>query len=241
MHKWFLHNRLPMFDIENGGGSGGSIGIQQHKIPNQGQESNTEDNDDITENFWQNDDDGQEDRPDPEEIRQQEEKVLTGFQQYVDRLNLVPDDVDLDTIIDNRDKEGFKNILKQVGANAYRNAVLDVNKIVEAKIPRLIDEAVKRATGTVHAHGAIEKMFDKLPYTKDPALRPVAEQVLSQAVKRNKGDLSRALSDVERYFKRTAELAGGGNSNGNSRSGRGGSNNKSSDQEVDWMKLLGGE
>ena len=177
--------------------------------------------------------------PDPEET----------FTKHIDSLDF-SGNIDLAagmTAIQNNDTEAFGKLIHQIGSNAYRNALVDANKVVQQRVDKMA-ATVKAETATLTATSdLVKEMNIKLPFTKNPAFAPVAQLTLTQFVQKGV-PTSKAIEEVEKYFQNLSGEVSKMNPDAPSRRPagnfeRGMSNNNagnSGEDEPDWIELLGG-
>lgn len=144
--------------------------------------------------------------------------------------------------------ESFQGALASVAQNAYKAAIMDANKMMEAKVQQAVDKAVSQSDGNFKSDMATSKMNEALPFTANPAIAPVAKTLLAKFIAKGQ-DLPKAIKSVEQYYKHSAEQMGfvmpskspsrpgqqGFNNNG-------GSNNNTQQQndDSDWINILSG-
>jgi hypothetical protein len=146
----------------------------------------------------------------------------------------------------NGDFSKFEAVMQGISEGIYTAAITNANTIFNSKLSKAVDEAVSKATGNVKASGAVSKMNEQLPFTKNPALAPVANAVLGQLLKKG-ADVSDAVEQVGKFFKEMHNISAK-DLGLNSPRGRpsGGFNNQmsdfasSDDEEFDWMEALTG-
>jgi hypothetical protein len=144
------------------------------------------------------------------------------------------------------DTEAFGKMLQQVGANSYKNSLMDANKVVQQSVEKM-SNSVKSDVSNDNASAAmVNDMNAAMPFTKSPAYAPIAKLTLTQFI--NKGmSKEKAIAEVGKYFHNLSGAVSGNSSNApNGRpSGRMGGNANQSDGNkdsgtTDWMEMLGG-
>lgn len=172
----------------------------------------------------------------------------TAFQQHVDSLDFNAG-IDPNAVMQamrDGDPEALTAAFNKIGANAYRNAIVDANKIMGQKVEAMA-KTVKDDVSSANASGELVKeMHNQLSFTKSPAFAPVAKLVLTQFIEKGSSPQD-AIKQVGEYFKNlSGEVAklnpsapnrrptggfGGGSNNGGGNTDEGG--------EEDWMEFLG--
>lgn len=97
-------------------------------------------------------------------------------------------------------------MMQNLAATA-RVAMLGANKIAEAKIAKAVDESTRRASATVATELMTQALHSRLGFTSDPAIAPLAEQVLNQYLA-NGESADSAIEKTEKYFEGFALAAG---------------------------------
>ncbi len=219
---------------------------------NQNNNNNIQDNNDNFDKLWQDEaDNTDQGKKSTTQQQTQPENVSdnsTQFNDYIATINFM-EGVDLPKIAEelNTGKtDSMQDAFTKVGQNAYKRALADGAKIMDHKISQAVEQAVQKAGVNVNANMAVSTMEQRLGYTKDPAMSPIAKAVLAQLMKKGKS-LDDAVQGVDKYFARTAQLL---NKNKNAPHGRPGNrgfntrdnNNVQSDdgdeEDLDWMELL---
>lgn len=175
------------------------------------------------------------------------------FENHVRELNLTAgvDAGQLLEAINRGEAKSLQAALEKIGANAYRHAMLNSDRLMQQRLEKAKSEFQKDSTGAMRAQRAIELMQERIPSTKNPAVLPIAKATLAQMMQKHKGDMDKAVEETSRYFQALSKSMdrdfsapphsrNGGNRgyNGNDR-GNGG-NNGDGDAE-DWMQILGGQ
>lgn len=132
-----------------------------------------------------------------------------------------------------------------------RVAMAGADRLATAKMTKAMEESVTRATAVTHTNLAVQEMNNRLGFTRDPAIAPVAEQVLNGFLARG-DNADTALDNVEKYFKEFALTAGSqfgmAPPNNDLRPGQRGFNDSRMQQndntddgqpkEMDWLDVL---
>lgn len=191
----------------------------QQQNNQQQQQNNGGNNDEIFANMW-NDDAPQRNEINNQNNQQQQNNNQTQnndnnnaanqFNDYIKNLNF-SNGIDMDAIQNDLAQGNVKSLaaaMQTAGQNAYRQAILDAQKLIKQNVDQAVNSAVNKSRGMMHADTAVREMNEKYPYTKDKAIAPVAEEVLKRFLKKGQ-DYDTALINVDKYFKRTSELLGG--------------------------------
>lgn len=264
----FRFDRMTM-DAEtgtNGGGpNGNNAGEQNGNVQQGGQTQNQPNNEqnyfDPNANIWENAEDGsgggngnsadgqngnqsgqpgqQQQPPNP---RNQALENLNAHIDGVDfGLNLTPEQLQAENAHENV-QNAISNGLKSV----YRNVLLDVGRIVTQSNEKLSSQIMSQVQGRTSADKAVSFMQDKLPFTKDQNVSPVAEATLTAFLKKGK-TVEQAVEGVKQFFahvhKTSAKDLGIANAPKGmpGSSGFNGSANEDDGNGIDWTKLLSGE
>lgn len=170
------------------------------------------------------------------------------FQKHMESLDFLHD-VDVNGImqsLQNNDGEAFAKALQQIGSNAYRNSLVDANKIAKQHVERMADTVKTDVNNQQATSAVISEMNDTLPFTKQAAYAPIAKLTLTQFL--NKGlKREEAIKKTGEYFENLAGQIGGNTQANQSRRPGGGFNNVNSSKnaggnsgEPDWIEMLGG-
>jgi len=200
-------------DETGGGGTGGdNAGDQtQNKGEDQSkqrQENNGQDNVDNFNDLWQTSED--EDKQDKGETQTQDKKpVVNDFiKDYVSKIDFV-DGVDTAKIyegLSSGDPTALNAALSQVAQNTFKRALVDTNKLINARVDAAVETAVAKSRTNVHGDLAVQSMNAEMPFTKDPAVDPIAKAVLAQFMKKGQ-DASTAIANVKKFFQRTHKIS----------------------------------
>lgn len=171
------------------------------------------------------------------------------FQQHIDTLDFTSgvDATGILQAISEGDAEALGTALQQVGINAYRNAMVDANKVVQQRVDAA-SESVKNDISAQNATSeVVNAMNNELPFTKKAAYAPMAKLVLTQFLEKGANPQD-AIKEVGKYFQNLSGEVGNlsqGAPNGRPASRFGGvnsSNNAGNDgaEVEDWVDFLGG-
>jgi hypothetical protein len=147
--------------------------------------------------------------------------------------------------ITNGDQEAFGAMLAQVGAAAYRNAMVDANKVVQQRVDKMGEQVQSTVTANQSSGELVREMNSQLPFTKTQAYAPIAKLVLTQFLEKG-ATPANAIEQVGKYFQKMAgevALLNPGAPKGRPAGGFGGNANQNDGNEsgeTDWMQVLGG-
>lgn len=248
---------------QNQSGSNQS-GQQQSQNQNQDQNQNAEsgqqqqqggdnnqNNDDNFNDLWDNPSDNQDgnnqqsQQSGQQQQQQQDADPNKTFDTYIASLNL-SEGIDVAAIsgeLNNGQTEGLNNAFSTVARNVYRQAMIDVNKIIDKKVESGVSKAIQQSTNAVQGNMAVDRMQASLSFTKDPAINPIATAVLSQLIKKGKS-VDDAILGVRNFFTKTANISAkelGINQPPRGRPGNQQFNNNvdnDDDGEMDWLETL---
>lgn len=158
--------------------------------------------------------------------------------------------VDTDAIMSglrDGDPTALQSAFESVAAKAYQSAITTMNSVVEQRVKKAVEEASNNASSSVNTNLAIRELNEKLPFTAEPEVAPIAKAVFMQMMKKGKS-VQEAISETGKYFGHVSKIASKfvDTTPPQSRSGansfnRQQSNNNSNDNEPDWMSILGGD
>ncbi len=239
---------------ENGEGGEGSSGSQQTDKggDNKGDDNNNKDNLISHENLWDAtvDDnlDGNQDKNQQKPTEQQQPDPNETFNKHIDSLDF-SDNIDLVAsmkAIQDGDTEAFGKLIHQIGANAYRNSLVDANKVVQQRVDKMADAVKSDVSSSNATSDLVKEMNTALPFTKSPAFAPVANLTLTQFIQKGVPP-NKAITEVGKYFENLSGEVSKMNPNppgGRPAGNFGGASNlnagNSSEAEPDWIELLGG-
>lgn len=125
--------------------------------------------------------------------------------------------------------------------NAYRAAVVTMQKYVTQQLEKVQKDAVESAVSRTSGMNLENKMFESMKELSDPAVAPVARVVLKAAVESGKrGD--EALAQVRKYFEHTGGLLNKNRAPESRNGGRGQSyGNGDEELDQDFLALLQGQ
>lgn len=121
---------------------------------------------------------------------------------------------------------------------AYQQAMADAVRVVNESVDGAVERAVDKANVNRYSDEYVTKMFDKLPWAKEPGIAPLAKQAFSRFLKRD-GNVDLAVENTRKYFHGLASKAlGEEGDGGDNRGGNGSGGNRK--ENTDWMSVFGG-
>lgn len=246
-------NRRRLQDEEGGGEGGGSGGQQQggDDGANKEGQNNAKDNLISHENLWDAaSDDKSGGNQDVQQQQQQQPPADPNekFNTHVDSLDF-SNGIDMAasmTAIQNGDVEAFGKLIQQIGANAYRNSIVDANKVVQQRVDKMADSVKADVSSSNATSDLVKEMNTQLPFTKNPAFAPVAQLTLTQFMQKGVPP-QKAIEEVGKYFQNLSGEVGkmnpgapGGRPAGNLGNGVNSNAGDQSADEPEWLEFLGG-
>lgn len=161
---------------------------------------------------------------------------------------------DFMTAVEKNDPEAMGAFFEKIMENAALVSITMADKLTASKLEKAQATAVDTATKSTKRQLLMEEMFEKLPFTNEAALKPVAEQALDGFLAQGKSP-KEAIDSVAEFFKATALTAGsafgmkmeqkGGNGLPDSGGFRGasgpfGNNNNDEPEEPEWVSIFTG-
>ena len=231
----------------NGEGGGGSNDNDQNANKD---DSNNDNNLTSFDTMWSNTDaDGGEANATPTPVtvvNQAEPKSAEAvFNEHVASVDFTAgiDVANLQQSLQNGDAEGFNKNLRVGFENAYRQSMIDMNKIINQRVDKAKSEMASASSTATATERAITDLNSALPYTKEPMYKPVAEGVFTQLLQQKGMTVDKAIQKTGEYF---TKFAGDVNKNNPSAphsrpSGGFGeiSEVDDGDDGQDWMSFLG--
>ncbi len=216
--------------------------------------NNQQNNDDKFEEIWQNPTDdtgGPQQQQQQQQVQQSTAEPVDSnkvFNEYIEKLELTKS-VDLQEISEelNQGKtDGLGNALKTVAAQTYRQAMVDMSKIIDQKVKAGVQAAVQQSNNQVQGNMAVTQMNTALSFTKNPAIAPVAGAVLSQLIKKGKS-VDDAVDGVRAFFQNTSKISAKELGLQNPPRGRPGNQpfngtgdlGNDDENEIDWLETMG--
>lgn len=245
----FIFNKYRLQDEETGGdgGNGGEGGDKDNK--------DNKDNHLIShDSLWDapaNEDKSGDNKDNNQQQQQQQQQSNPNevFDKHIEGLDFTGG-IDLAAsikAIQDGDVEVFGKLLQQVGANAYRNSLVDANKVVQQRVDKMALDVKADVSSSTATSDLVKEMHTALPFTKNPAFAPVAQLTLTQFLTKGVSP-KEAIKEVGKYFENLSGEVSKMNPNppngrptGQFRGNAGhGSDGNASEDEPDWITLLGG-
>ncbi len=245
--------RYFMSDTGAGTGSGEPDAGKQEAGEKEGEKNNEENNDDNFSKIWENPTDA--DAGQQQQLQQQTQQVQQApaksseevFGTYIEKLELTKD-IDLGKIseeLNQGNTEGLGTALKAVAAQTYRQAMVDMSKVIDQKVTAGVKAAVQQSSSAVQGNMAVTQMNTALAFTKNPAIAPVAGAVLSQLIKKGK-TVDDAVEGVRKFFQNTSKISAkelglqhAPNQRPGNQSFNGAGDLGDDDEEIDWLETMG--
>lgn len=154
------------------------------------------------------------------------------------------------------DDDALSSFFDQMMTNAASASLKLANQLADSKTAKAVEQATNRASQETTKRLLKDEMYKRYEFLKEPALSPVAENILDKYMEQGLSP-DDALKNVGEYFKATAHAAGkhfGMKVEEPQNTGRPGSNgfrndgrnqndnntNSNSDDEPDWFAALTG-
>ena len=95
--------------------------------------------------------------------------------------------------------DSLKGAFDAVGKNAFKQAMLFANKLMDKRAEQILEQAVDKTSGKINTDMAFNRLFEKLPILNDEATSPVAKAVMSGFIKKGQG-VDEAIENTGKYF-----------------------------------------
>lgn len=218
-------------------------------------ENNQQNNDDNFEDLWHDPDESSEQTPQQKTPQQtqpanieQKPNVDEAFNTYIEGLDLTKG-IDLAKVSDELNQgntESLGNAFSVIAAKTYRQAMVDMSKIIDQKVAAGVKAAVTQSSNVAQGDMAVRHMNNALDFTKNPAIAPVASAVLAQLIKKGKSTED-AVEGVRKFFQNTSKISAKALGLQKAPQGRPGNQpfsgavniDDDEDAEVDWIETLG--
>lgn len=129
------------------------------------------------------------------------------FDEIVNSKNFGQLTKDLFDKVNDGDVTEFNNSLQGALRSVYKTAIEDSNKLLEARMTSLEEKIFSKINDSKAADGIISDLKKAVPYANDPAVEPVARQVLSGYLRQGMSK-SEAIGATNSYFDRLAQSVG---------------------------------
>lgn len=245
---------MPPEQDPDAGNSGENTDGQQKQTDQTG-ENNQQNNDDNFEDLWHDPDDTsgqtQQQQTQPQTQQpgsEQKPNADEAFNTYIKGLDLTKD-IDLAKVsegLNQGNTESLGNAFSTIAAKTYRQAMVDMSKIIDQKVAAGVKAAVTQSSNVAQGDMAVRQMNSTLDFTKNPAIAPVAGAVLAQLIKKGKSTED-AVDGVRKFFQNTSKISAKALGLQKPPHGRPGNQSFSGagniaddeDTEVDWLETLG--
>lgn len=105
------------------------------------------------------------------------------------------------------DVDSFNNGLQSMMRAVYKTAIEDSNRLMDARFSKFEDSMLTKINTSKEADNMISELKTAIPYAKDPAVEPVARQILSGYLRQGMSK-SEAIGATNAYFDRLADKVG---------------------------------
>lgn len=97
--------------------------------------------------------------------------------------------------------DSFNNALRTVAANAYKQSLLDSQKIIQSKVNEAVQRAVEQSKGSYRSDMLVKDLHTQFPFTAAPEIEPVAKAVLNQLIDNKGMEPNEAIKATGEFFK----------------------------------------
>ena len=125
------------------------------------------------------------------------------FNQYVNSINFT-DGIDAQKVIADLNEgnlDSFNAALRTAAANAYKQSLLDAQKIIQTKVEEAVRVAVEKSKGSYQSDMLVKDLHEKFPFTASPEIEPVAKAVLNQLIDNKGMNPQEAINATGEFFK----------------------------------------
>lgn len=105
------------------------------------------------------------------------------------------------------DVDSFNDGIQSMMRAVYKTAIEDSNRLMDARLAKFEDELNNRLATSKEADSMLSELKTAIPYAKDPAVEPMARQVLSGFIRQGLSK-AEAISATNAYFDRLADKVG---------------------------------
>ena len=191
----------------NGSGNGQSGGASQaNNGPTSAPHNITNHNIDITNPFQQPKARNNEE-PTGASQQQQTSQPRVTFEDIVSKKQFGSLSKDLFDKVSEGDVDSFNDGIQAMMRSVYKTAIEDSNRLMDARLAKFEDELNNRLATSKEADNMLSELKTAIPYAKDPAVEPVARQVLSGFIRQGLSK-AEAISATNAYFDRLADKVG---------------------------------
>ena len=191
----------------NGSGNGQSDGASAaNNGPTSAPHNKTNNNIDITNPFQQPKARNNEE-PTGASQQQQTSQPRVTFEDIVSKKQFGSLSKDLFDKVSEGDVDSFNDGIQAMMRSVYKTAIEDSNRLMDARLAKFEDELNNRLATSKEADNMLSELKTAIPYAKDPAVEPVARQVLSGFIRQGLTK-AEAISATNAYFDRLADKVG---------------------------------
>lgn len=126
------------------------------------------------------------------------------FDDIVAKKNFVNLSKDVFDKIGEGDISAIQDSLQSAMRNVYRTAVEDVSTLMEARLKEYQSKTIDQVNNSKFADAAIAELKAAIPYANDPAVEPVAKNVLASYMRKGM-TRTEAVGATAQYFSNLAE------------------------------------
>lgn len=136
--------------------------------------------------------------------------------------------------------EGLQGQVLGLVQQAHAKALSGASALIDAKVAKAVEEAGNKTKSYIAGKDMVEALHRALPFTKDPAIGPVAQSVMQKFLDRN-ASMEQAIEGVKRWSAKFVNLADPGRQVNPNRNGsfRDGSENENG--TGNWLTILTGK
>ena len=171
------------------------------------------------------------------------QKTVKDYLQTLDLGDLTISEADIERL---KSGEGFQDLASNLNGriqNSFLNAVGEVNKLLNKKLPQMVEEAVNKSRQVYEGGELRKRLNEQMPFTRDAAVGPVAESVLRRFLEKPDTSEAQAMDLTKRFFQRVGGMVSehfpNGDVNTNTREGFRGAPRVSSETK-NWLDVLKG-
>ena len=139
--------------------------------------------------------------------QQQTSQPRVTFEDIVSKKQFGSLSKDLFDKVSEGDVDSFNDGIQAMMRSVYKTAIEDSNRLMDARLAKFEDELNNRLATSKEADTMLSELKTAIPYAKDPAVEPVARQVLSGFIRQGLSK-AEAISATNAYFDRLADKVG---------------------------------
>lgn len=136
--------------------------------------------------------------------------------------------------------DGVQGVLDNLNKrirDSHISAITSANKLMDKKIEAAVDAAVGKSKSFYQGEQLRSLLQERLPWTKDTAIAPMAETVLRQLLTKG-ASYEQGIKGVEQYFQRVQKAMDPGYEPPNSNTRQPFRGQKQEQGNQDWIKIL---